>query len=87
MSTSGLIPTTNTYPSVYSSSIQPGIIGSYPMTSINYSNPGQYYGNMQQQQQPFPTMSQSVFGTNGTLAPPPPYTNLNNNYSSFNNKF
>ena len=79
MTTPGLIATTNTYPSVYpSSSFQPGGAygNSYPMvSSTNYSNPGQYNGNVQQQPY-YPAMSQSVFSTNGTIAPPPIYSNM-----------
>ena len=76
MTTPGLIATTTAYPSVYPSSFQPvGLNGnSYPMvSSTNYSNPGQY---MQQQQQPYPAMSQSVFSTRGTIAAPPLYSNM-----------
>ena len=79
MASQGIIATTTTYPSVYPSSyFQPaGAYGnSYPMvSSTNYSNPGQYM--QQQQQQPYPAMSQSVFSTNGTIAPSPPlYSNM-----------
>ena len=87
MATPGLITATTTYPSVYPSSFQPaGVIGNtYPMVSPNYSNPGQYYGNMQQ---PYPAMSQPVFSTGGAIAPPPPYSNIDNtNLNTFNNKF
>ena len=80
MASQGLIGATTTYPSVYpSSSFQPaGAYGnSYPMvSSTNYSNPVQYNGNMQQQQPPYPAMSQSVFSTSGTIAPPPLYSNM-----------
>ena len=81
MASQGLIATTTAYPSVYPSSyFQPvGAYGnSYPMvSSTNHSNPVQYNGNKQQQQQPYPAMSQSVFSTYGTIAPSLPlYSNM-----------
>ena len=79
MGTPGRLPTVASYPLA----IQPGIV-TYP----NQQQPA-FYSNTQTA--PFPTMSQPVFGNNGTLGTqqfaPPPYSNMSNTYSSNPSRF